>query len=82
MSALSAPLLALIPSLGAGLVAAYSEAYSRRPNAGDSEGLSQVSSLADWFANRFTRVLLVGFAATVGSALGAVAGAILVLILL
>lgn len=82
VAAFSAPLLALIPSLGAGLVAAYSEAYWRRPNAGDSEGLSQVSSLADWFTNRFTRVLLVGFAATVGSALGAVAGAIFVLILL
>jgi pheromone shutdown protein TraB len=77
---LAAPIVALIPRLGAGTVAALVEAWQRRPGVADSEGLSQVSSLADWLENRFTRVLLVSLAATVGGALGALLGIVLVLL--
>jgi pheromone shutdown-related protein TraB len=81
VAALFAPLAALIPRVDAGMLAAWVEARARRPSVADCEGLSQVSSLADWRANRFTRVLLVGFAATVGSTLGGLVGAALVLVL-
>jgi len=79
---LAAPLVALFPRVDAGMLAAWVEAALRRPTLADREGLSQVASLADWRQNRFTRVLIVGFAATAGSTLGAIVGAILVLALL
>lgn len=78
MAALAAPLLALLPQAGGGSVAARVEAWLRRPGAADSEGLSRVSSFADWYENRFTRVLLVGVAGTIGAAIGAAAGGVLV----
>jgi pheromone shutdown protein TraB len=77
---LVAPFSALVPHLSAGRVAAWIEARLRPPALGDCEGLSQVSSLADWRANRFTRVLLVGFAATAGEVVGACLGAIWVVV--
>jgi pheromone shutdown protein TraB len=57
------------------MVAALVEAWLRKPNVADCEELGEVSTLRDWYANRFTRVLLVGLGATVGSALGAYVGA-------
>jgi len=81
-AALAAPVVALIPRLDAGMLAAWIEARQRRPTLADCEGLSQVASLADWRSNRFTRVLIIGFAATAGAALGAVVGAVAVLALL
>lgn len=80
-AALTAPLTALIPRFGAGMLAAWVEASLRRPTVADCDGLSQVASLADWRTNRFTRVLIIGFAATVGSTLGAVVGAATLLLL-
>ena len=81
-AALAAPITALIPRLDAGVLAAWVEAALRRPSVADCEGLSRVASLADWRQNRFTRVLLVGFATSVGSTLGALVGAAAVLMLL
>jgi pheromone shutdown-related protein TraB len=81
-AALAAPLVALIPRVDAGMLAAWVEAALRRPTLADREGLSQVASLADWRQNRFTRVLIIGFATTVGSTLGAIVGTIIVLALL
>jgi pheromone shutdown protein TraB len=81
-AALAAPITALIPRLDAGMVAARVEATLRRPGVADCEGLSHVASLADWRKNRFTRVLIIGFTTTVGSTLGAIVGAIVVLTLL
>jgi pheromone shutdown-related protein TraB len=69
-------LVAFLPRADAGRVAAYIEASLRRPSLADREGLSQVASLRDWFQNRFTRVLLVGFAVTVGSSVAACLGVI------
>lgn len=71
----ASPITSLNPTIGAGMVAALVEAWLRRPNVADCEGLSEVNSLRDWYRNRFTRVLLVGLGATVGSALGAYVGA-------
>jgi pheromone shutdown-related protein TraB len=73
---LASLLTAFLPRADAGRVAAYVEASLRRPTLADREGLSQVASLRDWFANRFTRVLLVGFAVTVGSSVAAALGVI------
>ncbi|MEO8177608.1 MAG: TraB family protein [Deltaproteobacteria bacterium] len=73
---LASVLLAFLPRADAGRVAAYVEASLRRPTLADREGLSQVASLRDWFQNRFTRVLLVGFAVTVGSSVAAFFGVI------
>jgi hypothetical protein len=41
-----------------------------------------VASFADWRQNRFTRVLIIGFAVTVGCTLGAIGGAVAVLVML
>jgi pheromone shutdown protein TraB len=81
-AALTAPLSALVPRFDAGMLAAWVEAALRRPTLAEREGLSQVASLADWRQNRFTRVLMIGFAATLGSTLGAIVGAALVLAML
>lgn len=81
IAGLAAPLVALLPHVPGGSAAAWLEARLRRPGLADAEGLSRVSSLGDWFSNRFTHVLLVGVAATVGAALGAALGVALVLLL-
>jgi pheromone shutdown-related protein TraB len=73
---LASVLLAFVPRSDAGRVAAFVEASLRKPTLADREGLSQVRSLRDWYQNRFTRVLLVGFAVTVGSRVAAVLGVI------
>jgi pheromone shutdown protein TraB len=68
---LASPLYALVPERTPGRLAAFVEAWWRTPTLADREGLSQVASLRDWFQNRFTRVLLVGFAVSVGSSIAA-----------
>jgi pheromone shutdown-related protein TraB len=69
--ALASPVCALVPHLQSGTLGAYMEASLRRPSALDCEALSQVATRADWYDNRFTRVLLVGFFVTLGSVAGA-----------
>lgn len=78
-AAVSAPITALIPQLDAGMVAAFVEAWRRPPSLEEREGLSQVSSLAGWRSNQFTRVLLVGVITGVGGVVGALIGAALLL---
>jgi pheromone shutdown-related protein TraB len=77
-----APVVALIPRVDAGTCAALVEAWLRRPTVADNDGLSRIASLAEWRKNRFTRVLVVGFAAALGGALGALVGTVAVLALL
>lgn len=67
----ASPITSLNPTVGAGMVAALCEAWRRRPTVADCEGLAEVSTLKDWYANRFTRVLLVFLGVQLGSALGA-----------
>lgn len=74
VAALASPLLAFIPRANAGQWAAFLQARSRPPELADREALSQVSSLSEWYANRFTRVLLVGFLTSIGSVAAAALG--------
>jgi pheromone shutdown protein TraB len=78
-AALAAPVTALLPRVDAGSCAALVEAGLRRPSVADCEGLSRIASLQDWRENRFTRVLIVGFAASVGATLGALVGTVAVI---
>jgi len=82
VAALASPLTGLIPRFDAGVLAAWVEATSMRPTVADREALSHVASLADWRQNRFTRVLIIGFATSVGATLGAIVGAAALLALL
>jgi pheromone shutdown-related protein TraB len=74
-TSMASPFTTLNPTIGAGMVAAFVEAWLRRPTVEDCEGLSSVASLSDWYNNRFSRVLLVAFGATIGASLGAYVGA-------
>lgn len=76
LAPLASSVLSFLPRADAGRVAAFLEASLRKPTLGDREGLSQVASLQDWFQNRFTRVLLVGFAVTIGSSVASAFGVI------
>lgn len=83
VAGLASPLTSLNPTIGAGVVAAFVEAWARRPTVEDCEGINDAMlSLKGMYQNQFTRVLLVALAATIGSALGTWIGAGMVLNLL
>ena len=72
----ASPIISLIPSIGAGRVAGLCEAWLRRPTEADCERVpDDVLSIKGVYRNRFTRVLLVAIASTLGSLLGAWVGA-------
>ncbi|MEZ4264932.1 MAG: TraB/GumN family protein [Myxococcota bacterium] len=80
---IASPITSLNPMLGAGMVVGLVEAWSRRPTVQDAENINRdVQSLRGFYRNPFTRVLLVVFASTLGSALGAWVGATWVITLL
>lgn len=69
------PLTSLTPVIGAGVVIGLLEAWLRRPTVEDCERVvDEAHSLKGFFRNPVTRVLLVAFAATLGSSLGAWVG--------
>ena len=71
-AALASPITSLNPTIGAGMVVGFVEAWLRRPTIEDCERLGEdAASLQGLYQNAFTRVLLVATCATVGSALGA-----------
>ena len=73
---IASPITSLNPLLGAGMVVGLLEAWLRKPTVEDAERINEdVQSLAGFYRNPFTRVLLVAFMATIGSALGAWVGA-------
>lgn len=73
---IASPITSLNPLLGAGMVVGLLEAWLRKPTVEDAERINEdVQSLAGFYRNPFTRVLLVAFMATLGSALGAWVGA-------
>jgi pheromone shutdown-related protein TraB len=83
IAALATPLTTLIPTLGAGTVAALVEAWLRRPTVEDCEGINQaILSIRGMYKNPFTRILLVAFGATLGTSLGAIVGTVLLIRLL
>jgi pheromone shutdown-related protein TraB len=80
---IASPITSLNPMLGAGMVVGLVEAWQRRPTVEDAEHINRdVQSLRGFYKNPFTRVLLVTFASTLGSAMGAWIGATWVVTLL
>ncbi len=74
-AALAAPLTSLNPTIGIGFVAAAVELYLRKPRVADFARLrSDVSEVKGWWHNRVSRVLLVFFLTTLGSAMGTYIG--------
>ncbi len=67
----AAPLTSLNPMIGAGMVTAAVETLLRRPNVGDFGRLRRdTAHLRGWWRNRVSRILLVFFLSTLGSAAG------------
>jgi pheromone shutdown-related protein TraB len=74
-AALGAPLTSLNPTIGIGFVAAAVELWLRKPNVEDFSRLrTDVSHIKGWWHNRVSRVLLVFFLTTLGSAMGTYIG--------
>lgn len=70
------PITSLNPALGAGMVVGLLEAWLRKPTVEDAQTINDdIATFGGLYRNSFTRVLLVAFMATLGSALGAWVGA-------
>lgn len=68
---LAAPLTSLNPTIGAGMVTAAAELYLRKPTVADFGKLrSDTTNLKGWWHNRVSRILLIFFLSTLGSAVG------------
>ncbi len=67
----AAPITSLNPTIGAGLVAAWFEAYWRPPSVHELETAPlKLKSFAAWWKNQFTKILLVFCFVSLGSAIG------------
>ncbi|UCF68594.1 MAG: TraB/GumN family protein [Acidobacteriota bacterium] len=87
LSALTAfvasPITSLNPTIAAGMIVGLVEAWLRRPTVEDCQRIREdAQTVRGLFRNRFTRVLLVSVAASLGSALGAWVGGTWVLMLI
>jgi pheromone shutdown-related protein TraB len=72
---IASPITSLNPLLPAGIVVGLTEAYFRKPTVEDCENIPKdVQDIKGIYKNKFTRVLLVAFLASIGSALGAYVG--------
>ena len=72
---IASPMTSLNPLLPAGIVVGLTEAYLRKPTVEDCENIPKdVQDFKGIYKNKFTRVLLVAFLASIGSALGAYVG--------
>ena len=72
---LASPVTSLNPTIVAGIPVGLVEAWLRKPTVQDCERVREDSkTLRGLYRNRFTRVLLVSVAATIGSALGGYVG--------
>ena len=70
-AALAAPITSLNPAIGAGMVAGLVEALLRKPNVADCEKIpDDIQSVQGFYRNPVTRVLLVFFLSSLGSAIG------------
>jgi len=68
---IAAPITSLNPTIGAGMVTALIETYFRKPKVEDFAALRKdTAHLKGWWGNRVSRVFLVFFFCTLGSALG------------
>jgi len=69
----AAPITSLNPTIGAGMVTGLVQAFIAAPTVRDLEQVGDdLASLRGWWGNRMTRVLLVFFFSSLGSALGTV----------
>jgi pheromone shutdown-related protein TraB len=68
---IASPITSLNPTIGAGMVVGFVEAWLRKPTVEDAEKVSEVKTLRGVYGNNFTRTLLVAVMANMGSALGA-----------
>jgi len=67
----AAPITSLNPTIGAGMVTALVQAMVAAPTVGDLENVGDdLATLRGWWKNKTTRVLLVFFFSSVGSAIG------------
>jgi len=72
---LAAPFTSLNPAVAAGWVAGLVEAFLRKPQVRDFEGLAEdITHLRGFWKNNITRILLVVMFANLGSAIGTFAG--------
>ena len=70
-SILAAPFTSMNPTIGVGFVSGLFEAVLRKPRVVDFERLqTDISSIRGFYRNRITRILLVFFFTTLGSAIG------------
>jgi pheromone shutdown-related protein TraB len=67
----AAPITSLNPTIGAGFVTGLVQAFIAPPHVKDMEHVAEdISALSGWWRNRLTRVLLVFFFSSLGSAIG------------
>jgi len=67
----AAPITSLNPTIGAGFVTGIVQAFMVPPKVKDLENVSEdIAGLGGWWRNRLTRVLLVFFLSSLGSAAG------------
>lgn len=68
---IAAPLTSLNPTIGAGFVTGLVQAMIAPPTVKDMEGVADdITTVPGWWRNRVTRVLLVFFLSSMGSAIG------------
>jgi pheromone shutdown-related protein TraB len=68
---IAAPITSLNPTIGAGFVTGLVQAFIVPPQVKDMESVSEdIARLSGWWRNRLTRVLLVFFLSSLGSAIG------------
>jgi pheromone shutdown-related protein TraB len=67
----AAPITSLNPTIGAGFVTGIVQAFMVPPKVKDLENVSEdIAGISGWWRNRLTRVLLVFFLSSLGSAIG------------
>lgn len=70
-SLLGAPITAINPAIGIGMVTGVLEAFLRKPRVEDFENLyTDITSFRGFYRNRLTRILLVFFFSSVGGSIG------------
>jgi pheromone shutdown-related protein TraB len=70
-SLLGAPITAINPAIGIGMVTGVLEAFLRKPRVEDFENLyTDITSFRGYYRNRLTRILLVFFFSSVGGSIG------------
>jgi pheromone shutdown-related protein TraB len=71
-----APIAAIHPLLGTGMVVGVVEAWRRRPSVADCEALPEdIQTMSGFWRNPVTRILLIAFASGIGTAVGFWVGA-------